>query len=472
MLPSLDTPFIFVDLETTGANAQRDRITEVGIVEWDGSTAREWSSLVNPQVRIPPFIQQLTGIDDAMVADAPLFADLAEGLFERLKGRVFVAHNARFDYGFLKHEFKRVGLDFRSRVVCTVKLSRKMFPDEYKHNLDAVAARNGLSTEGDRHRALTDARLIHLFLTKLRAERDAGELDTALEEVSRQPNLPKHLDPELIESIPDSHGVYLFYGENDLPLYVGKGNNIKKRVLGHFAADLRSSKEMRLSQQVQRIDWRTTAGELGALLLEARLVKQMQPLYNHRLRQQGELCAWRFQPNAEGNAQPELVMADSEGFGQGDDLYGLYQSQREATNALRKLAEGHKLCTVAMGLDRAGRRVGTPCFGMQVGRCRGACVGKEPLLVHQARLCAVLARIKLKRWPFKGRIALREQEEGSTACDWHILDHWRHLATVSDEAALADWLENPADVAFDADAYKILAKHFGSGVAVDVRGLE
>jgi DNA polymerase-3 subunit epsilon len=459
MLLSFEHPFVFVDLETTGANAQRDRITEVGIVEWDGEHMREWSSLVNPETAIPPFIQQLTGINDAMVADAPTFAALAESLLPRLAGRIFVAHNARFDYGFLKHEFKRVGVDFRARVVCTVKLSKKLFPGEYKHNLDAVAARNGLSADGDRHRALTDARLIYQFLAKLRAERSTEELEAALDQVSRQANLPAGLDPETIEAIPDCHGVYLLFGENDLPLYIGKGNNIKKRVLGHFAADLRSAKEMKLSQQVKRIDWRSTAGELGALLLEAKLVKDLQPLHNHRLRKQGELCSWRFDPNAEGTAQPELVTADSPDFGMGDNLFGLYNSSREASNALRKMAEANKLCTVVLGLDRASRRIGTPCFGMQVGRCRGACVGKEPLLSHQARLCAILARMKLKRWPFKGRVALREQDEASTACDWHIVEHWRWLGTVSSEAELNAWRDAQPDSAFDPDIYKLLSKH-------------
>ncbi|WP_374351452.1 exonuclease domain-containing protein [Chitinimonas sp.] len=466
---SFEQPFVFVDLETTGANAQRDRITEVGIVEWDGEQVSEWSSLVNPQTPIPPFIQQLTGINDQMVSDAPTFAELAEqGLLERLRGRVFVAHNARFDYGFLKNEFRRLGCEFRAKVVCTVKLSKKLFPGEYKHNLDIVAERNGLAVEGERHRALTDARLIYRFLHKLRSERSAEELAAALDEVSRQASLPAGLDPELIDAIPDCHGVYLLYGENDLPLYIGKGNNIKKRVLSHFAADLRSAKEARLGQQVKRIDWRSTAGELGALLLEAQLVKSLQPLHNRRLRKLEQLCAWQYSPSADGSAQPQLKMADADDFARSDDLFGLYHSSREASNALRKMAEANKLCTVVMGLDRASRRVGTPCFGMQVGRCRGACIGKETLLSHQARLCAVLARIKLKRWPYRGRVALREQEASSSACDWHIIDHWRLLATVSSEAALADFLEAPATAEFDADIYKILSKHLAGAVSLTV----
>ncbi|WP_269533479.1 3'-5' exonuclease family protein [Chitinimonas sp. BJYL2] len=471
-MPSLlDQPFVFVDLETTGANAQRDRITEVGIVEWDGNTATEWSSLVNPETTIPPFITRLTGISDAMVADAPVFATLAPDLLARLQGRVFVAHNARFDYGFLRNEFKRAGLDFKSRVVCTVKLSKKLFPGEYKHNLDAVSERNGLVVSGERHRALTDAQLIYQFLVKMKAERPRDELDAALEGISRQPSLPPGLDPDVLDDIPDSHGVYLFYGENDLPLYIGKSNNLKKRVLSHFAADTRAHKEMRISQQITRIDWIDTAGELGALLLEARLIKEQQPTHNQRLRRNTDLCAWRYQPNADGSAQPELVYGRDLDFGRQNDLFGLYTSQREATNTLRKLAEVNKLCMVALGLERASRRAGTPCFGMQIGKCRGACVGKEPLLTHQARACAVLARLKLASWPYRGMIAVKEVNAASTGADIHLIDHWCHLGTVRSEAELAELIEHPPKPVFDLDTYKLLTKHLKPGPELEIIAL-
>ncbi|QNM94670.1 exonuclease domain-containing protein [Chitinimonas koreensis] len=372
--------------------------------------------------RDPAFISRLTGITDAMVAGAPTFAALAPALLERLQGGVFVAHNARFDYGFLKHEFKRVGIDFRARVVCTVKLSRRLFPGEYKHNLDAVAERNGLYVDGDRHRALTDARLIHQFVDKLSRELSMDALAAALDEVSRPPNLPPGIDPEQVESIPDGHGVYLFYGEDDQPLYVGGGDNLKKKVLAHFAAGPKG-RAAKLAPLVRRLDWVSTAGELGAQLLEARLLRELQPSHNPRPRRDEAVCAWRFEPNEDGSAQPELVQADRHDFGRDPHLYGLYGSAREAQNTLRKIAEANRLCTVALGLDRAGRKGGTPCFGMQVGRCRGACVGKEPLLTHQARLCAILAKQRLQRWPFKGwwRSASRTRPARPATCTWSTI---------------------------------------------------
>jgi len=269
----------FIDLETTGANPQHDRITEIGIVEVEGDQVSRWSTLVNPQRPIPAFIQQLTGINNAMVAGAPSFAELAEELAQRLQGRLFIAHNARFDYGFVKHEFLRLGQRFRSDVVCTVRLSRKLFPHFPKHNLDSLIERHGLH-HPERHRALADADLIWQFWRKAAQAIDAAQLDAAVALQLQRPSLPPHLDADLLDDLPESPGVYLFHGANDVLLYVGKSINLRKRVLSHFAADTREYKEMQLSQQLRRIDWQETVGELGALLLESRLVKTHLPLHN------------------------------------------------------------------------------------------------------------------------------------------------------------------------------------------------
>ena len=155
----LPQDLVFVDLETTGGNAARDRITEVGIVHFRaGECAGEWSSLVNPECHIPSYIEAFTGISNDMVANAPRFSDIALELQQRLHGAVFVAHNARFDYSFLRSEFRRIDSHFSARVLCTVKLSRRLYPEQHRHSLDAVMLRHGLSCTS-RHRALGDARV-------------------------------------------------------------------------------------------------------------------------------------------------------------------------------------------------------------------------------------------------------------------------------------------------------------------------
>ncbi|MCE1182287.1 MAG: 3'-5' exoribonuclease, partial [Rhodocyclales bacterium] len=251
-------PLAFVDLETTGATAATDHITEIGIVEVDEDGAvREWQQLVNPGTRIPPFIEQLTGISNEMVANAPPFAEVAAEALRRLEGRLFIAHNARFDYGFLKQEFKRLGIDFRASVVCTVKLSRALYPEHHRHNLDTLIERHGLIA-ADRHRALADAQLIHQFWQKIHVDRKSEAIAAALDKQQARPALPPNLEGTTLDDLPDGPGVYLFYGENNLPIYIGKAKALRKRVLQHFSADLRSAKEMALVQQVRRIDWQET----------------------------------------------------------------------------------------------------------------------------------------------------------------------------------------------------------------------
>ena len=168
-----DRKVVFLDLETTGASAARDRITEVGLIEVDGGYfVREWSTLVNPGIPIPPLIQSLTGINDAMVAKAPYFEDIARELYEAIDGRMLIAHNARFDYGFLEHEFKRLDQDFSAPVLCTVKLSRKLFPQHARHNLDTLISRHDIECDA-RHRALGDARVLWQLAQQWRS--DPGE---------------------------------------------------------------------------------------------------------------------------------------------------------------------------------------------------------------------------------------------------------------------------------------------------------
>lgn len=168
-----DRKVIFLDLETTGASAGQDRITEVGLIEVDdGYFVREWSTLVNPGMPIPPLIQSLTGINDAMVATAPYFEDIARELRDAIAGRMLIAHNARFDYGFLEQEFRRIDQDFSAPVLCTVRLSRKLFPQHARHNLDTLISRHDIECDA-RHRALGDARVLWQLAQQWRT--DPGE---------------------------------------------------------------------------------------------------------------------------------------------------------------------------------------------------------------------------------------------------------------------------------------------------------
>lgn len=248
-------PLAFVDLETTGATAALDRITEIGIVQVDpDGHVREWQQLVNPGQPIPPFIAQLTGIHDAMVADAPPFAAVAAEAFARLEGRLFLAHNARFDYGFLKAEFARAGIVFRAPVRCTVKLSRALYPEFKKHSLDALIERHGLYAE-DRHRALADAQLIHQFWQKIHVDRPGEAILAALEEQDPLALLPPELAAACLDELPEAPGRYRLLDAAGQPLHIATVKNLRQRILAHFSPKKASARKRALAARIRAIDW-------------------------------------------------------------------------------------------------------------------------------------------------------------------------------------------------------------------------
>ena len=182
----LQQPAVFVDLETTGTSPVHDRITEIAVIETRaGQVVNEWSTLVDPECSIPEYIQSLTGISNDLVAGAPVFAAIAGDLLEALSGRLFIAHNARFDYGFLRTAFERCGLTFRAPVLCTVKLSRRLFPQERRHNLDSLIQRHGLDCAA-RHRALGDAQAMLAFVEQVRRTVPADRIDAAVAAILRR----------------------------------------------------------------------------------------------------------------------------------------------------------------------------------------------------------------------------------------------------------------------------------------------
>ena len=441
----------FIDLETTGGNPALERITEIGVVEVDGDRVSTWNTLVNPERPIPEFIQQLTGIRNEMVADAPTFAQVAEELAERLDGRLFIAHNARFDYGFVRNEYQRLGQRFRADVLCTVRLSRRLFPEHPRHNLDSLIARHGLE-KGDRHRALADADLIWQLWRVLQRERGKESVTDAIRQQLRRPSLPPDLDPALLDDLPESPGVYRLYGDNDVLLHVGKSVNLRKQVLSHFAAGTREHKKMRLAQEVRRIDWQETVGELGALLLESRLVNEGQPLHNGRLRRAGDLCAWRLEEVAAGDFRPRLVGGDDAAFGRGGNLFGPFANPREALNTMRKIADAYELCPAVLGLEKP-TQPGRPCLAFRVHKCRGACVGKEAIGFHSARLMSALAKLKLKPWAYPGPIGLVERDDFLGVEEVHVVDGWRHLGTARSGSEIRELLEKATDTQFDMDSH-------------------
>lgn len=455
-LQAFNQPLAIVDLETTGGRALQDRITEIGIVLVDADGVRTWSRLINPACRIPPFITQLTGISNAMVADAPRFAELADELADLLKGRLFIAHHARFDYAFLKAEFERLGRPFQVRTLCTVRLSRVLAPEQPHHNLDALMTRYGITTYR-RHRALDDAQAVYVFLRRAEVQHGVDALAEAVSGIRKRASLPAYLDEALIETLPTGPGVYFFHGEAGL-LYVGKAKNIRARVLSHFAADLTQAKEMRLSQQVRRITWEATAGELGALLREARYVKQLQPLQNRQLRRQARLGAMALRARGDGALQPVYVSGGD--LAQERQLYGLFNSRAAMIKHLRTVAGEQGFCDYVLGFERLAAR---PCPSRQLKRCGGLCELQETTAQHNLRLMQAVESEALKAWPFEGAVVLEESHAETGETELHLVDNWCWLGSAGDEQGLETLREARLAPVLDKDTYRLLVNAiFGS----------
>lgn len=450
----LDRDLACVDLETTGGNPAYSRIIEVGIVTIDRDGGlEEWSTLVNPGCRIPASIAGFTGIEDGMVEGAPAFADVVGEILSRLDGRLFIAHNARFDYGFIKAELRRLDVRWQARTLCTVKLSRRLYPVHARHSLDALIERHGLGCEA-RHRALGDARVLRDLLSVYAREVAPERLKAAADAVLADAQVPAQLPADLADELPEGPGVYRFFGEGDALLYVGKSKNVKSRVLAHFAAAARDARERRLAEQVRRVEWEEKAGELGALLAEARAVKSESPLYNRRLRSAREL--WTIDLRADGaGITPTITEVDAVTLGAHAELHGLFKKPRDAKQALVEMARAQGLCLKVLGLETGEGS----CFAYQLGRCRGACVGAESRALHDMRLKLVLLPTRLRPWPYAGAIAVAERNWRGEE-DLHVFDGWRYLGSVRDRAELGEVRD--AGAAFDVDVYRLLVKHLGS----------
>jgi DNA polymerase-3 subunit epsilon len=469
---------VFVDLETTGGNAAFHRITEIGIVRVRRDVVvEEWSTLVNPECVIPSYIESFTGITNEMVEGAPRFADIAGLVLEKLRAPapasapaassddgppVFAAHNARFDYSFLRAEFRRAGMAFSAPVLCTVKLSRRLFPQHPRHNLDAVMERHALTCSA-RHRALGDARVLSEFWSILRASIAESDLAAAARSAQSAVRLPPQLPEGLADELPEGPGVYRFRGAGETPLFVGRSNCLRSAILAHFA-DERPARRGQLKDEVRSIEWVETAGELGAQLRELLDIKDLGPRYNRRPDSRSAGCTIRLSA-ASGAVQ--LLAIDELEPGELEMCFGVFHSRKDARKAMTDIAKARELCLKVLGLEETEGS----CLAHQLGRCKGACVGKEPAVLHAVRAQMCLASLKFKAWPFPGRVALIER--GPTgSVDSHVFDRWSFLGTARCEEELESLARSTAPRIFDPQVYRILARHLASHAKLEWQDLE
>lgn len=452
MFKYFPTPCAIVDIETTGGNVTYDRITEIGIIEVTEEGVREWSTLINPRVHIPEGIQSLTGITNDMVKAAPYFEQVAKDILLRLQGKLFIAHNVRFDYGFIRNEFSRLAYTFRSKLLCTVKLSRFLYADRSGHSLEKIIARHQIYVV-NRHRALDDAKAAFKFMAIAEEEKGEALIKDAILHQYRKESFPAHFDSNLIAGLPNDPGVYYFWGENKELLYVGKSINIRKRVLSHFTADHKSSREMKICQQTRNITFDKTVGELTALILESEKVKQLQPIYNRRLRRVKTFYTIVLQEDAKGALCPQVIPVDTVPK-ENSKLYGLFPSNKKAVQAIQSICDEYSLCYVICGLEKPSSRA---CSSHQLKKCQGYCVGRQLALQHNVKLVEGMQRLALKTWPYDGPIAIVEANaEGNKK--YLLVNNWCLIDIVDSPYDFADALENKTGFRLDKDTYRYLVK--------------
>lgn len=272
--------YAIVDIETTGGSSRIEKITEIAIIQHDGEKITgEYSTLVNPERNIPYYITSLTGITNEMVEDAPRFFEVARTIVEMTEGRTMVAHNARFDYSFIREEFKSLGYNFRRNLLDTVTLSRKLIPGHKSYSLGNICRDLGIAING-RHRAAGDAlataELFRLLMEKDNQVRNQGH---GLIKNTKLSKLNPGLDVSKVDMVPEEPGVYYFYDEKGNLIYIGKSRNLRQRVSTHLSNNT-TGRSMEMRDMIADLDWEVTGSELIALLLESAEIKKNKPLYN------------------------------------------------------------------------------------------------------------------------------------------------------------------------------------------------
>lgn len=372
--------YTIIDIETTGGDPKRDRITEIAVYRYDGQkVVDQFTTLINPEVPIPGIITHITGIDNDMVANAPRFFEVARRIVEITEGAVFVAHNVRFDYSFIQREFRNLGYTFTRKKLCTVQLSRKLMPGLPSYSLGKICTHLDISNEA-RHRADGDARAT-LELFRHLIHRDEQEtISATLKAEIAGANLPPNLSKDALESIPEETGVYYFLDQAGKVLYVGKSNNVKKRVLSHFNGAHRKVRTMQMISQIHYVEYEITGSELIALLKENEDIKRMQPPYNRAQRR----TQFRYAVYATADGQGFLNLSiDKVDRTQGP--VALFYTKGHAQSSLERQADNYHLCPRFCDIERLHGR----CFYQQLDKCKGACVGQESpgdynTRVHQA----------------------------------------------------------------------------------------
>ncbi len=409
--------YAIIDVETTGGRADRERITEIAIVMHDGERATDtWSTLLNPEKPIPYEITRITGISNDMVADAPRFFEVAKKVVEMTDGAVFVAHNVRFDYGFVREEFARFGFPFVRKMLCTVRLSRQVFPGLRSYSLSNLKAHFGIKSERA-HRALDDT-LATVKLFEMILAQQAGEDSTQLlvNQGVKEAKLPVGVSIERLHELPTETGVYYFHDARGDVIYVGKSINIQKRVFEHFAGI--NDKGAKLAAAAADFSHEVTGSELVALLLESAEIKRLAPPINRAQRAKnfnGAIFKITDQAGYQQLAWGKINPKNEQKL----DLVADYANPLAAKSALTSAARMFELCGKLTHLEQTD----SACFQYHLGKCRGACTAKEPPVEYNSRATEAIEYLANR---LVGNYFLLEKGRGQTELAVVLVENGRY----------------------------------------------
>jgi len=439
--------YAIIDIETTGGSPKNSKITEIAIYKHDGEKViDEYQTLVDPEMPIPPFIVQLTGISDNMVRNAPKFYEVAKDIIEFTEGCIFVAHNVGFDYGIMRIEFKSLGFDYRLPHLCTVRTSRYVLPGHDSYSLGKLTRALGIKLVG-RHRAGGDAFATAQLFTLL-METDSNGLQNFIQQELNPKRLHPNLDLDHLEEIPNKTGVYKFYNDINQLIYIGKSIHIRKRIDQHLRNN-KTKKAIQMQKEISRIEYELTGSELISLLKESQLIKEHQPIYNRSLRRNSfpyGLFNYVDESNylrlfiAKVSTTNEIPLAS-------------FNTKREGVAFLEQKIDAFDLCTKLCDLYKTS----TSCFQYTVKNCLGACIKEEHFESYNSRCQTLIDELTLNGTSFyvldkgrqRGERSMVLVENGSLKAMGYAPYHYKKMKP-------ENWIEFLDIIQDDRDARTIL----------------
>jgi DNA polymerase III subunit epsilon len=377
--------YAIVDIETTGGYAAANGIIEIAIRIFDGKkVTEEFETLINPNQNIPKYIQAFTGISNEMVKDAPQFEDVAQQVFTLLQGNIFVAHNVNFDYSFVKSHLEHYGYSFHEKKLCTVRLSRQIFPGLPSYSLGNLC--QSLEIEiNNRHRAGGDASATTILFQKLLENDKVDAIAASLLRNSKEQILPPNVPQQHFAQLPSTPGVYYFHDQKGKVVYVGKAKNIKKRVNSHFSNNSDGRQRQNFLRYVYAITFKECATELMASILEAAEIKRLWPLFNQAQKVQDEV--YGIYVYEDQNGYQRLVIDKKRRHSQ---PVCSFHYKVDVHNYLKKLITKFQLCPRLCYVQTDNEK----CIGIIENYCHGACEQLEPAPVYNTRVAEALASLK------------------------------------------------------------------------------